>query len=380
MNKLINTNSNDVIDTAGYMLADVQGNMDLSLANKTPLSKIKDYLGQAEEAGPTLKALETIKGGNNNLYHVTNLSGVDSLNTTKKGITYGVVEKKNGKSELAQLKQASIDPTMLIMATTLYEIEGQLNEIIDLSKKIYSFLEHDKEAEIEADIDTLITTIKEYKYNYRDEQFIANNHKHVMDIKRTAKKNMTFYKKQITDDILKDNLVVTNQSMNSILKELETKFKYYRLSLFTYSFSSFLEVILLNNYQEDYLLTKKEELEALDSEYSNNFEMASKFISKNANKSLEGNLLKGLGTTGKALGSLSSKVGFMKDKNVDDWFNEHGEKLSTKGINMKEEFTKKFDEISSSNTKAFISKVDTLNSIHNKTKEIYFDNENIYLI
>ena len=101
-----------------------------------------------------------------------------------------------------------------------------------------------------------------------------------MDIKRTAKKNMNFYKKQITDDILKNNVVVINQTMNSLLTELEKKFKYYRLSLYIYSYASYLEIMLLGNYQEDYLLTKKEELEALDNEYANNFDIASKFIQK----------------------------------------------------------------------------------------------------
>lgn len=164
----------------------------------------------------------------------------------------------------------------------------------------------------------------EFKYNWQNKQYLANNHKHVMDIKRTAKKNMNFYKKQITDDILKNNIVVINQTMNSLLTELEKKFKYYRLSLYIYSYASYLEIMLLGNYQEDYLLTKKEELEALDNEYANNFDIALKFIQKNANKSLEVNLLKGIGTAGKTIGTLAEKVPLMKEKKVNEWFDEKG--------------------------------------------------------
>lgn len=60
-------------------------------------------------------------------------------------------------------------------------------------------------------------------------------------------------------------------------------------------------------------------------------------------------------------------------------FDEKGSNLSKSGDNIKNEFIKKFEEISKSNTKAFINKVDDFNCIYNKTKEIYFDGKNIYL-
>lgn len=374
----VNNDNGNIIETSNYMLVDVKKDFDLMTTKQVSIDSLQSLGSGVSQLVPTLETITSNKSGNN-LYRVTNLNTFDNLNTTKKGITYGVVNKVDGSSKLAQLEKVPVDPATMMMAVALYEIESQLNEIIDLSKRIFSFLERDKEAEIEADLETLNVSIREFKYNWQDKQYLANNHKHVMDIKRTAKKNMNFYKKQITDDILKNNVVVINQTMNSLLTELEKKFKYYRLSLYTYSYASFLEIMLLGNYQEDYLLTKKEELEALDNEYANNFDIASKFIQKNANKSLEGNLLKGIGTAGKAIGNLAEKVPLMKEKKVNEWFDEKGSNLSKSGDNIKNEFTKKFEEISESNTKTFINKVDDINCIYNKTKEIYFDGKNIYL-
>ena len=375
---VINNDNGNIIETSNYMLVDVKKDFDLMTTKQVPINSLQSLGSGVSQLVPTLETITSIKSGNN-LYRVTNLNTFDKLNTTKKGITYGVVKKADGGSKLAQLKKVHVDPATIMMAVALYEIESQLNEIIDLSKRIFSFLERDKEAEIEADLETLNVSIREFKYNWQDKQYLANNHKHVMDIKRTAKKNMNFYKKQITDDILKNNVVVINQTMNSLLTELEKKFKYYRLSLYTYSYASYLEIMLLGNYQEDYLLTKKEELEALDNEYANNFDIASKFIQKNANKSLEGNLLKGIGTAGKAIGTIAEKVPLMKEKKVNEWFDEKSSNLSKSGDNIKNEFIKKFEEISESNTKTFINKVDDFNCIYNKTKEIYFDGKNIYL-
>ena len=46
---------------------------------------------------------------------------------------------------------------------------------------------------------------------------------------------------------------------------------------------------------------------------------------------------------------------------------------------MKDNFVIKFDELKNTNSKGFINQIEKLDCIYNKTKEIYFDNENIYL-
>ena len=197
-----------------------------------------------------------------------------------------------------------------------------------------------------------------------------------MDIKRTANKNMLFYKKQIKDELSKDKIFTTNITMNSIIGDIEKKFKYYRLSLYIYSFSSLMEILLLGNYQSEYLLSKKDELDALDDEYTDIFNNALNYIKKNANKSLEGNVLSGLGSAGKVIGNIAEKA---KIKNVDSWLNERGENLKQTGQNIKDNFVNKFDEIKESNSKTFINQIEKVDCIYNKTKEIYFDNEKIYL-
>ena len=85
-----------------------------------------------------------------------------------------------------------------------------------------------------------------------------------MDIKRTASKNMLFYKKEIEDDLSKNKLFTTSSSMNSIMDEIVKKFKYYRLSLYIYAFSTYIEVFLTGNYKSDYLLYKSNELNELN--------------------------------------------------------------------------------------------------------------------
>ena len=138
-----------------------------------------------------------------------------------------------------------------------------------------------------------------------------------------------------------------------------------------------MEVLLLGNYKNDYLISKIDELDFLDSEYSNLFSKALNYVKENAHKSLEGNVLSGLGSAGKVLGNLVSKT---KVKNIDTWLNEKGDNLKQTSDNLKESYLTKFDDIKNTNSKVFIEQIDRINSIYNKTKEIYFDNENIYLL
>ena len=100
------------------------------------------------------------------------------------------------------------------------------------------------------------------------------------------------------------------------------------------------------------------------------------YVKKNANKSLEVNVLSGLGSAGKAIGGLAEKA---KIKNIDSWLNEKGDNLKQSGQNIKDDFATKFDNLKESNSKLFINQIEKVDCIYNKTKDIYFDNENIYL-
>lgn len=121
---------------------------------------------------------------------------------------------------------------------------------------------------------------------------------------------------------------------------------------------------------------KKNELKELDNEYSKIFNNALNYVKKNADKSLEGNVLFGLGSAGKAIVSLALKA---KVKNIDVWLTKKSDNLKQSGQSIKDNFSTKFDEIKDSNSRVFIDKIEKVNCIYNKTKEIYFDNENIYL-
>jgi len=373
-----------LIEMNNYMLSNVRKE---NISNKSyplTISKLSEISGVAIPTVESIKKITTQKSNNTGkLYRITNLGKNDSLKAMRDGKTFwGAIKKDGGGSTMAKLKEVNpsgtviLDPTVMMMAVALAGIEAELSEIKELNKKIFSFLQHEKESEIESDLEILNRAIVDFRFNLEDEKYLVNNHKQVMDIKRTANKNILFYQKEIKDNILKDKLFTTNNTMNSTIEEIQKKFKYYRLSLYIYSFSTLIEILLIGNYKNEYLLSKKNELDELDREYSSTFNNALEYIKKNANKSLESNVLSGLGSAGKAIGNLAEKA---KVKNVDIWLNEKGDNIKQTGKDIKDSFINKFDEIKESHSKTFINQIEKVDIIYNKTKEIYFDNENIYL-
>ena len=393
-NEFIDKNNVQVIPTEGknfnliemnnYMLDDVRKENLSNNCYSLSISKLSEISPITISIANNIK---TIMNQNpkatEKLDRITNLGKNDSLKAMRDGKTFWEAIKRSDKSStMAKLQEVNskgvmmFDPTLMMMSVALAGIEAELGEIKELNKKILSFLEMEKESEIESDLEILNKSINDFRFNLEDEKYLVNNHKQVMDIKRTAKKNILFYKKQIKDALLKDKLFTTNSGMKSIIEEIQKKFKYYRLSLYIYSFSSLIEILLLGNYQSNYLLSKRDELAELDNEYSTIFNDALEYVKKNTSKSLEINVLSSLGNAGKTIGNLAEKV---KAKNVDTWLNEKGNSLKQTEQSIKDNFVTKFGEIKESNSKPFIAQIEKVNCVYNKTTNIYFDNEKIYL-
>ena len=78
----------------------------------------------------------------------------------------------------------------MMMAVALFSIEQELGKIEDMQRQIVSFLEIEKESEIEADVESLMSIIKKYKDNWDNEHFVSGNHNQVLTYQNRARKNM----------------------------------------------------------------------------------------------------------------------------------------------------------------------------------------------
>ena len=79
-------------------------------------------------------------------------------------------------------------------------------------------------------------------------------------------------------------------------QDLLKKFKYYRLSLYTFSMSSLMEVMLGGNFNEEYVSGIKDEIRQMSEAYRDLFAKCSVYLENLSSSSIEKNFLAGIGT------------------------------------------------------------------------------------
>ena len=92
-----------------------------------------------------------------------------------------------------------------------------------------------------------------FKYNWDNEKYKTNKHILVQQIKKESETSIILYRDQIAKKLKKRSLIHSDQEVKAVLNKLQAQFKDYQLALYLYSYSTFLEVLLLGNFGKGYL-------------------------------------------------------------------------------------------------------------------------------
>lgn len=249
-----------------------------------------------------------------------------------------------------------------------------------MERQILSFLEVEKESEIEADMETLSAIITKYKFNWDNEHYIASNHKLVLDIERTARKHMNSYQKEVAEFLNSKKLRLSQAQISGALRDLLKKFKYYRLSLYIFSMASFIEILLSGDFKEENIFCAKEGIESMSAAYRDIFAQCSVYLERLSDASLETNLLKGLGTASKAVGKAIGRIPVIKEGPVDEFLQDSGKQMKQNAVQLEKKVVEAFAEISNPGVSIFTEKMNDMIQIFGHTKDIFFDDKQIYLV
>ena len=374
------------------ILTDTRTDISAVSSLSMPIAQLSTLGAGVSSLLPALRTVtQTTTVNTQGLYRLANESVGDVLKVAKNGNFWGAFKKADGGSKFAQLQEAGsltgvsktvmpINPATMMMAVALFSIEQQLGNIAEMEKQILSFLEIEKESEIEADVETLTSIITKYKLNWDNEHFVASNHKMVLDIQRTARKNMLSYQKSVADMIHPKKLIVAQAQVNSTLQDMQKKFKYYRLSLYTYSMASFIEIMLSGNFKEENITNIISEIDQQSHTYRELFVNGSAYLEKMTRASVETNVLKGVGTASKAVGKFIGNIPVVKNGPVDEFLQDSGAHLRRNARGIERDILSSFARISNPGTGVFMDKMRDMIQIYNHTSEICFDDKKIYLI
>lgn len=173
---------------------------------------------------------------------------------------------------------------------------------------------------------------------------------------------------------------VSRAKVNSILEDIQKKFKYYRLSLYTFAMASLIEIMLSGNFKEENIAGIMSETEKLSMDYRDEFTQCSVYLEKLNMSSVETNVLKKVGTASKAVGKFIGGIPVVKEGPVDEFLQDKGIRLKKNAEEMERDILVFFAQISDPGTGVFMDKMKDMIQIYNRTSEICFDEKRIYLI
>lgn len=389
--KVINED-NCLIELTDSLLLDARESINNNKSVSFPIAELATLGAGVSSLVPAFNTVtQTTTIATEGLYRVANAAKGDTLKIAQNGNAWGAMKTSTGASKMVQLKEAgplsattqsiaAFNPAIMMMAAALYSIEKDLKEISDMQKKILTFLEVENESQIEADVETLMSIVSNYKYNWDNEVSVSSSHKQVKDIQNRSRKNMIVYQKKVTDTISSKRVFATKNKVNLTLDDLEKKFKYYRLSLYTFSLAALMDIMLSGNYKEEYVMGIKEEIESRSIYYREQFEKASLYLEKLDNAGVKTNVAKGIGIASKKVGKMIENIPLVKEGPVDQFLQDAGNSLYCNAKEIEMKAVKSFASLNNPGTNIFVEKMDDIVFIYNHTSQICCDKEKVYLI
>ena len=355
----------------------VKMNIDITEAQKFPIEKAAT-LGVAFQPLTQLISYAVGGAGQSGLYFV-NTAGKTMFQSG--GQYIGNLQAANGGvgGGLARMAQIPLDPTMLCMAVAIMAVEKKLDAIQEAQKEILAFLELKEEAQLKGNLNALADVLNNYKFNWDNDKY--KNHKHILvqDIKREAEQSIILYREQLTKALCKKALFHSGQEVKATLNKTMARLNDYQLALYTFSFSSFLEVMLLENFDTNYLNSIASKIQEYSADYTALYEKCTEKIEKDSKSSLEGYALKGLSKLSDGAGKIVEKIPVISKSQIDENLIKAGCILQDVDTNRTQSVMQILADSQTDYISLFVENIHTVDNLYNQPMQLMFDSENIYI-
>ena len=289
---------------------------------------------------------------------------------------------KNGAVGGGQALISSLpcNPTMLCMAASLAAIEKKLDKIQEQQTEIFDFLQAKEESEVFGDFQTLADVLENYKYNSNNQTYKANKHILVQDIRKDSERKIAFYQSLIQKDLEKKTISRSDQELKKAAKRLQKNLQNYQLALYLWAYSAFLEALLLENFNQEYLNHISSQIRDEDFKYRNLYTFCYDKVAGTSENTLQTRVTNALSAASIGVGTALSKNPILRKTPVDEGLLHIGQKMRNASENKTAQLVHSLIGSSDSGTSVFAENIDRLNIIWNSSQEVLFDKRGIYFV
>ena len=271
------------------------------------------------------------------------------------------------------------NPNTLFMGAAMISMQKEISDIKETQQQIIDFIHDDKLASLKGDLLYLGTVINDYQYNLDSDTYKATAHVKVQDILQNAKRNVLFYAERINRLADKDSFLVVDKSIKNTLDKMISEFSEYRLALYLYGFSSFLNVMLLENFNEDYLNSIIDRLEDCSYQYRELYTKCYNLIEEQTGKSLDTLAADLAADAAKGIGNLIAKLPLANRVQLDEKLIKAHDSIDAAKSEKNSRIAETLIANRNGGVQTFIDNLRHINQMYNHPTEILFDNKNMYI-
>ena len=219
-----------------------------------------------------------------------------------------------------------------------------------------------------------------YRFNWDNPTFRQNKHAKALDIKQDAEQSIIHLRAQIKTKLAEKSLIANRFEISRRLDEMLDRLKEYQLSLHLYSLAAFAEVMMLENFDEDYLKAIASKIEDRSLQYRQIYTECYDVIESSSEKAFDSTVLGGLSIAGKALGGFIKNTPIGNLTPIDEALEDAGESIGSFNESQTENLLEKLRFAKTPEVKAFSDSLASINALYNKPTRLLTDSENIYVL
>ena len=358
---------------------EVKNEISVQTYSKIPLSRLTALGTGFEPVASAIQQVTSHGQATSGFYKVTIPKGTHLAQFKEKSGFLGTAVGEHGIVGQAQLNPLLCDPTMLLVAAALANIDKKLDAIQEVQQEMLDFLTQKEKSALKADLNFLMDIQNNYKYNWNSEKYKAANHAKVLDIRQEAARQIDFYQEQIKKQLGKKALLHSDHDVQKMLEKVQGEFKEYQLALYIYGFAYFLEVVLQENYEKAYLSAIAKRIDKMAFQYREFYSLAYSQIENLSKSSLQAHLFGGLSAINKGAGTAIAKIPGINKSQIDETLIEAGERIGAYKNRRVQTTMQQLLERQSSCVRPFIDNINAVNRLYNEPVTLIFNHDTLYL-
>lgn len=274
---------------------------------------------------------------------------------------------------------AAINPATLMIAAGIVVMSKKLDAIEENQKRIISFLEKDKESKLKGNLNFLLSIFHDYQFHWNDTIYKTAQLVKIQDIKQESEQNIVFYRMLLNEELNKKKLLSSKLDVKKNMRKLIEEFSNYRLAIYLFSFASYMEIMVLENFKSDYLKSLRTKISEDSFQYASLYTAAYDKLDVMATKSVESEAIKGVAVVSKGLGKFIEKIPVIERGQLDENLIATSEKLEAYKDDSVTLMLTSFHSMSNCLTSQFTNLIETVDELHNGEPIILVDNDSVYV-